>query len=109
VAGIESLAGSLSERKRRLEDRIGWRRAAIERAMAIGELPTLTLPDATLSLKTVPQGLTIVDEAKVPAKFWKAQDPVLDKKALKDALKAGDVVDGAQLTNGGQTLAIRRK
>lgn len=109
VAGIESLAGSLSERKKRLEDRIGWRRAAVERAMAIGELPTLTLPDATLSLKTVPQGLTIVDEAKIPAKFWKAQDPVLDKKTLKDALKAGDVVDGAQLTNGGQTLAIRRK
>ena len=109
VAGIESMAKTLDERKRRLEDRIAWRRAAVERAMAIGELPTLTLPDCTVSLKQSPQQLTITDEAQLPAKFWKPQDPTLDKKALKDALKAGDTIAGATLSNGGQQLSVRRK
>lgn len=109
VAGIDTMTATLSERKRRLEDRIGWRRAAVERAMLIGELQTLALPDATISLKQIPAGLEIIDEAKLPSRFWKPQEPTLDKKALKDALKAGEQIDGATLNNGGITLAIRRK
>lgn len=109
VAGIEAMSKTLDERKKRLEDRIGWRRAAIERAMAIGELQNLQLPDATISLKSTAKQLVITDEAQLPSQYWKAQDPTLDKKALKDALKDGVDVPGAVLSNGSQTLSIRRK
>lgn len=109
VAGIDTMTKTLVDRKQRIEDRIGWRRAAIERAMLIGELSSLQLPDATISLRQCPRKLEIVDEAKVPAKFWKAQDPVLDKAALKEALTAGEDIAGATLNNGGVSLTIRRK
>jgi Siphovirus Gp157 len=51
----------------------------------------------------------ILDEAILPAKFWKAQDPKLDKKAVLDALKAKEDVPGASLSNGGETISIRVK
>lgn len=112
VAGLASMIDSLSSRKHRLLERIDRRRAALEQALQIGEIKTLRLPEATLSLKDVKPGIEITDEAKIPAKFWKAQDPTLDKKALKEALaeaKANnETIPGVTLGNGGITLQIRR-
>lgn len=109
ATGIGVMIESLETRKKRLSDRIVFRRAAIERAMLIGEISSLTLPDATISLKRVPPKLEITDEARIPAKFWKPQDPKLDKAALKEALEDGEDVSGASLGNGGISLSVRRK
>jgi hypothetical protein len=49
----------------------------------------------------------IVDEAAIPADFWKPSDPKLDKKAVGEALKAGREVAGAMMSNGGETLQVR--
>jgi hypothetical protein len=49
----------------------------------------------------------ILNEADIPSKFWKAQDPKLDRKAVLDALKAKEAVAGAELSNGGETIQIR--
>ena len=70
-------------------------------------LRKLELPTATLSIKAVPAKAEITDEALLPSKFFKAQDPKLDKKAVLDALKAKEDVPGAVLSNGGETLSIR--
>ena len=48
-------------------------------------------------------------EALIPAKFWKPQDPKLDRAAVAEALKAGETVPGASLSNGGLSLSIRVK
>lgn len=108
TSGIDRMQETLSARKERLKDRIGFYRAAVEQAMTIGEIPSLTLPDATVTVRRVPAALEIVNESEIPAAYWQPQDPKLDRKAVTDALKAGQEVPGATLGNGGITLSIRR-
>jgi Siphovirus Gp157 len=106
---LETQIKALSERRSRFEDQAARIKAAIHVAMGQGELRKLELPQATLSLRAVPAKAVILDEAILPAKFWKAQDPKLDKKAVLDALKAKEDVPGASLSNGGETISIRVK
>lgn len=108
MLGLSGMIATLEGRKHRLEERTKRCRAAIEQAMSIGELTRLDLPDASLTLKRVPPNVEITDEAKVPAEFWKAQDPKLDRSALKAALKEGRAVEGATLGNGSITIQVRR-
>lgn len=98
---------SLGERKSRFEAQHGRIKAAVAVAMGQAELRKLELPFATLSIRAVPPKAEITDEPLIPAKFWKPQDPKLDRKALLDALKAKEDVPGAMLSNGGETLAIK--
>lgn len=98
---------ALTERKSRFEAQHDRIKAAIAVAMQQAELRKLELPAATLTIKAVPPKADITDEALIPSKFWKPQDPKLDRKAVLDALKAKEDVPGARLTNGGETLSLR--
>lgn len=106
-AAINAQIKTLSERKSRFENQHDRIKAAVCVAMQQAELRKLELPTATLSIKAVPAKAEITDEALLPSKFFKAQDPKLDKKAVLDALKAKEDVPGAVLSNGGETLSIR--
>lgn len=108
MAGIKEKVDELTTRKNRAERRKENLRGLIEQAVAIAELPSVKLPTATISLKAVPPKTLIEDEAKIPARFWNQPDPVLDKKALNEAVKNGETIDGVGKTNGGQSLQIRR-
>ena len=108
MEGLQAKIAQLDGRLKRYEDRSDFLRAAIEQAMVIGSLRKLELPECTLSLGNRAPGLVITDEAKIPAAFWKQPDPVVDKKALKEALKAKQEVPGATLGNGSVSLTIRR-
>ena len=107
VNGIASLMNSLKDRKVRIEQRIAMKRAACLAAMSIAEIKTIETPSGTLTRKNVPQSALIIDEAEIPAKFWKPSEPTLDKRAVLDALKSKEVVPGAQLSNGSETLQIK--
>jgi len=108
LAGIAALLKSLESREARLCARVERCREAILQAMTIGEIKTMTLPDATITVRAVSPGVEIIDEAAIPAEFWKPRDPVLDKTRVRDALKGGIAVPGAAMGNGGITLSIRR-
>ncbi len=106
VEGTVAQEGRLYERKTRFQKRIADDRALIEQAMMIADLPKIERPTATLSLaKRQPQAV-IETESDIPAEFWKAPAPVLDKKALIAALKDGPV-PGASLSNAAPSLTIR--
>lgn len=110
AAHIEGLKGhmeTLGKRKKRLEERAGLCRAAILTAMQTADLKTKETPFGTVTRKFLPGSLQVTDEAAIPAEFWKAQEPVLDKKALTAALKDNREVAGAALSNGGETVQIR--
>jgi hypothetical protein len=107
VNGIASLLKELSARKDRIEKRIAMRRVAILAAMASGEIKTIETPAGTISRKAVPPAVLILEEASIPAEFWKPADPRLDKKAVADALKAGREVPGATMSNGSETIQIK--
>lgn len=109
-AHMEALSAqikALGERKSRFEVQGERLRAAIHVAMGQAGLRKLELPQATLSVKAVPAKVEILDEALIPSKYWKAQDPKLDKKAITDALKSKEAIPGATLSNGGETISIR--
>lgn len=123
--GIKAAKSSLDTRKERVEKRIDFYRGAIEQAMLIAEIrDKLELPTGTISLKKVPSKLEVTEEAKIASTFFTQPDPVLNKKAVLDALKAWRdecdaaelegrelppcPVEGAELTAEGITLAIRR-
>lgn len=106
---LETRQKELGERRSRFEDQAERIKTAILVAMGQGELRKLELPQATLSLRAVAPKAEITDEAAIPSKFWKAQDPKLDKKAVLDALKAKETIPGASLSNGGETISIRVK
>lgn len=107
VGGIADAIDRLKERKDRIEKRIALRRVAILTAMQSGEIKSIETPAGTITRKPVPPSVLILDEAEIPASFWKAQDPKLDKKAVGEALKAGTEVPGAMMSNGSETIQIR--
>lgn len=109
ITGVKERQKELADRKSRLEKRVNAIREMIGKAMEIGEISKLELPTATLSLRRVPLGLVVEKEEQIPAEYFVEQDPRLDKKILLEALKDGEAVPGATLSNGGETLAIRRK
>lgn len=106
---IETRIKDLGERRDRFEDQEARIKAAIHVAMGQAELRKLELPQATISLRAVPPKLETPDEAAIPSRFWKTPEPKLDRKAVLDALKDKEVIPGAVLSNGGETISIRVK
>lgn len=104
--GIASILNNLKARKERLEQQKETLRTALAVALEVGEVKKLETALGTISLRTVPPKVEIITESEIPGKFWKPQDPKLDKKAVLDALKAKEVVPGAVLSNGAQVIQI---
>lgn len=108
VDAIKSRADALGVRRKRLEAQSDLLRSAIGVAMEVATIKRLQLSEATITLKATPVSAIVMDEAAIPARFWKPQEPKLDKRAVLDALKAKETVPGAALSNGGSTVQIRR-
>jgi hypothetical protein len=109
VTGIEKVAADLDGRRRRVEARIATRRALIEQAMLTAEIKNVERPAATLTMANRAPSVVTIDEADIPARFWTAGAPKLDRKALAEALRSGEPVPGAHLSNAAPTLSVRTK
>lgn len=106
--GIAAARSNLEKRAERLDAQKKNLRTAVCVAMELAELSSYESPLGTLALKAVPAKVEVVDEAAIPARFFKPQDPRLDRLSLKAALKAGDAVPGARLDNGGLTVQLTK-
>lgn len=107
ASGARRASADIASRADRLDKRAEAARALIEQAMFIAEVEKIERPTATLSLVRRAAKVEITEEADVPAEFWKAAEPKLDKKALAAALKNGAAVPGACLSNQAPSLTIR--
>jgi hypothetical protein len=105
--GIDDMIDRLKSRRERLAGQQGSLREAILLAMELAGLPKFETDVGTITRKRTPPSVVVVEEADIPSMFWKPSDPKLDKRALLDALKGGDAIPGAQLSNGGETLQVR--
>lgn len=105
--GIKAATERLQARRERFERAVETNRALIEQAMLIADVQKIDRPTHGLTMAKRPAKVEIVDEAAIPARFWVAADPKLDRKALGDALKAGDAIDGAALVTPAPSLTIR--
>lgn len=107
VAAIKDVAKKLDARSERIGKRIEMRRALIGSALQIAELKKLETPAGTVTVKAVAPRVVIIEEADIPAVYFKPQAPKLDKAALSEALKNGETVPGASMSNGSTTIQIR--
>lgn len=105
--GISIAVAKLKERLKRYANRVEGIREAIFVAMEIAELSSLKTPAATLSVRPAPPSVEITDQAAIPAIFMRVLDPVPDKNAIKDALKSGEAIPGAMLSNSAPALQVR--
>lgn len=105
---LAARAKRISERRSRLDAQAERLRTAIVVAMADVDLKKIELPEATISRKVSPPKVLVTSEADLPSKYIVEKVSISpDKKALLEALKAGETVPGATLSNTSETLAIR--
>jgi hypothetical protein len=112
VALLEALRGridTMQARLERLRSRAEQKRALVATAMQEAGLKKLVGPDLTVWLRPGSQKVVLVDETQIPAEFWVAPLPRLDRQQLLVALKAGRAVPGAVLSNRELGLAVRRQ
>lgn len=104
---LKSRIDSLRTRLDRLKTRARAKRSACAEAMGEAGLKRLACEDMTISLRGGVDRVAIDDEGAVPETFWRTPDPVLDKRAISDALKSGAAVAGARLEASGPSLNVR--
>ncbi len=87
-AGLGAAIERLEARRTRMGATIKRARTALEQALNILEIEkALERPAATVGLKKNPPAVVVVEEADIPATYWKPGDPKLDRRALLAALK----------------------
>ena len=96
---VEKLLGKSPVRAIPLEE-------AVEAAMkACGEAKVKTTI-GTWAFQKNPPAVNVVDATKIPAEYMKQLDPVIDRAAILEKLKAKEAVPGAELTQG-ESLRFR--
>ena len=108
VEALDAALKRLKARKDRIEDRIDMKRAVLANALDMISKKSHETALGTITIKPKPMTAIVTNEADIPARFWKAQAPVLDKAGLNAAVKAGEDIPGATKSNAGFSLAIRR-
>jgi hypothetical protein len=94
-------------RLERLEGRAEQKRVLVSTALQEAGIRKLVAAEFTAYLRPNPSKLIVTDESLIPAEFWIAQQPRLDRQQLLAAVRSGREVPGAVLANSELTLAVR--
>ena len=106
--GLAGYIGDLSERKARQVRGAEGVKALMLSLMSVADLPKLVLPEATISITKARETVMIIDADALPQGYFATvRQP--DKKAIGDALKAGEAIPGAALETGEPGLMVRTK
>ena len=109
LAGLRSRLQDMKHRLARLEARAVRKRELALHVMSEAGLRKVEQPDFTASTRAGTPSLLVVAEGEIPESYWVPQPPKLDRQGLLVALKHGEQVSGAQLSNPKQVLSVRTK
>ena len=109
VSALRSRISDMQERLSRIEHRADKAKDIVVDVMERAGIKKVSEADFTVSLRSVSPSLVVADEAVVPEEYWKPQSPKLDRQGLMGAIKAGAVVPGTLLGNGGYTISVRTR
>lgn len=105
-AGLTRTIQQMTERRNRYRARSDALHDLARRIMAAADIAAVPLPEATLTVRLGPPKVVITDEAAIPPAYLRTRvEP--DKIAISRALKSGEPVAGAALSNGEPTLFVR--
>lgn len=102
-------ADEIQDRAARFKARADALRGAAFAAMDALDMRKIELPDLTASIRAGSASVVITDETQLHPMYWRQRAPEIDKAAIGAALKAGDAVAGAELSNSLPSLTIRVK
>lgn len=108
VDGINARKKELDDRKTRLENRIASIKATVLWAMEETGRKKIELPDMTLSARLGTPSVVIENEDEIPDDFMDVK-VTPNKTRIKDILKGGNPVPGCRLSNGANTLSVRKQ
>lgn len=99
---IEKEVERLTARKKARQNRIQQIRNYLQAQMELIGKDKITTPIMTISLRNNPAALDITDEMAIPAEYLVLvpEHYTADRAKIKDALKSGQEVPGARLTQG---------
>ncbi len=110
VLGLEAEAKMIEDAARQLEARANRRKRRAESIrnymlfqLQQADVTKIECPEFTIAVRKNPEAVEIDDPEQVPPEYMVTPDPPLprpDKKAIKDALKAGTPVRGCWLRSG---------
>ena len=63
----------------------------------------------TASIRTGTRKVVVTDAGALESRFLRHREPEPDKTAIKAALEAGEIIDGAELSNAGPQLQVRTR
>lgn len=105
VRNLEAMAESIkaaevcmAARRKALEARAEHIRSYLFTNMLNCGMTRIESPWFVLAIQDNPPAVSVTDESLLPEAFWKQPPPVVDKLAIKAAIKAGDSVPGATLS-----------
>ena len=109
ASGLQQRMGVMAERLDRLHFRAAKRREIARDAMVDAEIRKVTAPDLTLLIRPGTPALVVIDQSAVPAEFWEAREPRLNRQKLLAEIKQGAKLEGVELSNPQPVLTVRTK
>lgn len=104
---IKEAEEAMAKRRKSLENRVRWMKNYLKENMEHTGISKIECPFFKLSVQNNPAAVNVTNENAIPEQFkeqvitWK-----INKPAIKEAIKSGTAVPGAELVNGTR-LAIR--
>jgi len=108
ATAIKERASDLYARQKRFERKADAMKKLIKALMDAADQDKITLPEATLSVTAPRTTVNVIDADQLPQGYFRIER-IADKKAIGEALKAGNAIPGAELALGEEGLTIRPK
>lgn len=105
---IADRLSGLKERQDRISNKADALKALMQAALEEAQQRSITLPEATISIRAGGQTVDIINPAHLPQGFFVTEITPL-KAEIKKALLADEMVPGAILVRSPDTLTVRTK
>lgn len=109
AAAMRDAEVAMAARRKAVEARVSRLRAYMLACMQTAGVHKISTAQMQIAVRDNPPAVEVFDAAQVPAQFMRTPEPPPpspDKTAIKDAIKAGEEVPGARLTQS-QRLEIK--
>jgi hypothetical protein len=106
AASIKEAEKQMADRRKSIEKRADALAERLKTGLEIAGVIKLDCPHFALTIKKNPPSVDVWDEKQIPAQYMRTPEPppppvpVPDKAAIKEAIKAGADVPGAQMAQG---------
>lgn len=96
----------LNKKRKALENKIQSMKDYVLDSLVATGTESIKYPTFKVSIKENPESIKVTDISKIPHDYFVPQDPKLDKRALKEVIKYGKSIPGAELVRT-KSVSIR--